>query len=86
MELSFEEYDVTEPLFMERLHQIWAEEAKNLRVDESKLFDVYENEVLDKYQEYQSLSQRLDKIKLERQEILENIACYEIIEQFFGGG
>lgn len=40
--LEVEEYDETEPLFVDNLRRGWREEAKTLGIDENRLIDVYE--------------------------------------------
>lgn len=55
---------------MEKLHQIWKEEAKELGVDDSKLIDIYEERVVEEYNRYQDLASRIDKMNQNKNSIL----------------
>ena len=84
--IDFDEYDESEPLFVEKLHEIWEAESKERGIDEAKLIDIYEERVLEEYNRFYDLNSRIEKMQKGKAEILERIACLETIKEFFGKG
>ena len=58
---------------------MWKEEAKELGVEEQKLIDLYEQNVLEEYTQFNDITARLEKLNINKKTILEKIACFETV-------